>query len=74
MEWDNKSELSYLLLSGIKVGFAGNLSTVSTLVKEVVHLDTVHNEMGWSYYYAWGTIGFSMVISLCAFLLVILML
>jgi len=71
MKLDNKSEL---LLSGIKVGFAGNLSTVSTLVKEVVHLDTAHNEMGWSYYYAWGTIGVSMVISLCTFLLVILLL
>jgi fluoride ion exporter CrcB/FEX len=48
---DGLSETSELLIYAIKVGFAGNLSTVSTFAKEVVLLSEKSNT-GPAYFYA----------------------
>lgn len=45
-----------VILQGLKIGFAGNLSTVSTFVKEIVHLSENEQTKTLSHIYAVGTI------------------
>lgn len=49
------SKTEALWLGGIKTGFAGNLSTVSSFVKEIVLLSE-KNELGAAYLYAIGSV------------------
>jgi fluoride ion exporter CrcB/FEX len=53
-----------LILDGIKLGFAGNLSTVSTFVKEIVHLSETEQAMPAAHIYAVGTLVISCSVSL----------
>ena len=62
---ENDDETARLILYAIKVGFAGNLSTVSTFVKEIIHLSEKKKKIGLSYYYAFGTILICCITSLC---------
>ncbi len=63
----NDAKMARLLLNGVKIGFAGNLSTVSTFVKEIVHLSEKKQTIATSlaYLYASGTIVLCCCFSLC---------
>jgi CrcB protein len=62
---DEDAVTARLLLNATKVGFAGNLSTVSTFVKEVVHLSEKKMRSSFSYSYAMWTIVTCCFMGLC---------
>jgi CrcB protein len=52
---------------GMKTGLAGSLSTVSSMVKEIVSLYTIHPTHAKAYIYGAGTIVLSMVLGLAVY-------
>ena len=64
---DGSSTAATLWLSGLKVGFAGNLSTVSSFAKEIVLLSEKNN-IGPAYLYASASIVTCCLLGLCIYL------
>lgn len=68
MRYLDKSDVwTVALISGIRVGFAGSLSTVSTFVKELVHLANHFPLQAKAYYYGSASVMFAMLLSLLAY-------
>jgi len=68
---DDAVSLKRLLLVGMKTGLAGNISTVSTFVKEIVHLYEKFPNNRNAYIYATGSLLLCCVLSLCIYLPVV---
>jgi len=69
---DNNTNIRRLMLVALKTGLAGNISTVSTFVKEVVHLYEKFNNTRRAYIYAIGSIVLCCLLSLCIYLPLVL--
>ena len=63
----NQDEWRRLLFSAVKTGFAGSLSTVSSMVKEFVLLSERYPRSSKHCQYAGGTVIVSMILSLCVY-------
>jgi fluoride ion exporter CrcB/FEX len=65
---DSKVTREMFWWMAIKTGLAGNLSTVSTYAKEIVHLNELFPQGKEAFGYALGSIGICCLLSLCVYL------
>ena len=64
---ENEENWKNFLFGAMKTGFAGSLSTVSSMVKEVVLLSEKYPGSAKSFRYAGGTTAVSMILSICLY-------